>query len=73
MNLKQILFLTFIFLIIWWSVYYFLADYLQRLDRKIFIFKAISYYRESTFWYGLLAAAGSIGYMIYKLNKETKN
>jgi polyferredoxin len=74
MNLKQILFLSGIFLIIWFFVYYGLAEYLQSSDRKKFIFYPISYYRETTFWIGLLTGAAVAGFAYYKgRTTETEN
>jgi hypothetical protein len=74
MNLKQILFFCGIFLITWFLVYFFLADYLQSQDRKKFIFNSISYYKETTFWIGLLTGAAVVGYVYYKYkSNETKN
>jgi hypothetical protein len=74
MNLKQILFFCGIFLIIWFLVYFGLADYLQSSDRKKFIFNSISHYRETTFWIGLLTGAGVAGFAYYKFkSNDTKN
>jgi hypothetical protein len=66
MNLKQILFLVGIFLVIWFLVYFGLAEYMQSSDRKKFIFNPISYYRETTFWIGLLTGAAFAGFAYYK-------
>ena len=74
MKLKQILFLCGIFLIVWFLVYFGLADYLRSSDRKKFIFNSISYYRETTFWIGLLTGAAVAGYAYYKYKStETKD
>ena len=69
LNIKQWAVLIAVFLIIWFLIYYGVADYMQGQDRKKFIFRDISEYRENTLWVGLILSGGFV-YLLFRKLRE---